>query len=271
MSPPSAHESGPVPMRILVKGASEVVLLAHPGGPRTDFHFGRVIEAELLAAGRPVDVRVDAVPSAVARHALRTWERDAIGSSPDVIVMHFGHYESIHYFLPRWLERHANSWRWRPSRLNKLYRKRLLRPTWVSLAKLQMHLDRRFDSLLFRRRLQRVADDVGVLIGHVRNLASPLVLVLEVAPPGAIWRGWFPGLDERTAFMNQALQETVRRIDSPDVRFVRTSDELAARLDPGEEATPDGGHYSARAHRIVGEVLAREITAWAQDQPHLRV
>jgi hypothetical protein len=271
VSGPDDGTSHPVPIRILIKGASEVVLLAEPGGPRTDFNFGRVIEAGLLASGRPAQVHVDAVPSAAARLDLHTWQQGAIAWSPDVVVLHYGHYESIHFFLPRWLERHANSWRWRPTRLNRMYRKRVLRPLWVSLAQLQKRVDHRFDSLAFRRRLQRVAVDVGAQIEHLRELGAPLVLVLEVVPPGAIWREWFPGLDERTAFMNAQLEQMVQRFDSPDVRFVRTTPELAARLDPGEEATPDGGHYSARSHRIVGEVLTREIVTWAQRQPHLAV
>lgn len=271
MSGTGGGRSLPEPIRILIKGASEVVLLAEPGGPRTDFNFGRVIEAGLLAAGRPAEVHVDAVPSTVARLDLRTWQQGAIGWSPDVVVLHYGHYESIHFFLPRWLERHANSWRWRPTRLNRMYRKRVLRPLWVSLAQLQKRLDQRFDSLTFSRRLQRVATDVGAQIERLRELGNPLVLVLEVVPPGAIWREWFPGLDERTAFMNETLQQMVRRFDSSEVRFVRTTPELTARLAPGEEATPDGGHYSARAHRVVGEVLTREITAWADGQPHLAV
>lgn len=259
----------PLSMRVLVKGASETVFVGEQSGPRSDFNFGRVVEAELVRAGWPAQVRVDGVPSELARFGLRTWERDVLGWSPDVIVLHYGHYESIHYFLPRWLEYHANSWRWRPTRLSTIYRKRVLRPLWVSLAKLQQRLDGRFNALLFKRKLVRTADDVGRLITNVRTASSPLVLVLEVVPPGPAWRDWFPGLVDRTAFMNDKLAETVSRFACDEVRFVRTVPELTARLDPGEEPTPDGGHYSARAHGIVGEILAREILSWARTQTHL--
>jgi hypothetical protein len=260
----------PIPLRVLVKGASTVVFVAEKGGPRSDFNFGRVIEWELTRAGRPADVRVSAVPSVLAKHSLRTWEQEVMGWSPDVIVLHHGHYESIHFYLPRWLERHANSTRWRPARRTALYRRLILRSAWLSLAKVQSRLDRRLNSLLFARKLRRVAKDVERLVNYVQQVGSPLVLVLEVVPPGRRWRSWFPGLVERTEFMNEQLEAAARRVDLPNVRYVRTVPALTAQLDPDEEPTPDGGHYSARAHRVLGELLGREILDWAATQPHLR-
>jgi hypothetical protein len=260
-----------LPIRVLVKGASTVVFIAEMGGPRSDFNFGRVIEEEILSCGRPAEVRVSGVPSELAKYSVRTWEHDVLGWSPDVVVVHHGHYESIHFFLPRWLERHANSTRGRPGgRIRTFYRTRVLRPIWVSLAKLQSRADRRFDSLLFGHRLRRVATDVQGLIENLQTVGSPLVLVMEVVPPGKRWQSWMPGLAERTALMNSALRQAVDRVDRPNVRFVPTVDVLTARLDPGEEPTPDGGHYSARAHRILGELLAGEILAWTKTQPHLQ-
>jgi hypothetical protein len=261
----------PLPIRVLIKGASTVVFIAEMGGPRSDFNFGRVIEAEILAAGRPIEVRMHGVPSQMAKHSLRTWQQDVMGWSPDVVVLHHGHYESIHYVLPRWIERYANSKRWRPGPLRNQYRAKVVRAVWLTLAKVQCRLDRRFDSTLFKRRLYRVAADVERLIGHLQTVGSPLVLVLEVVPPGKRWQSWMPGLTERTAVMNAALEAAVHRIDLPNVRFVRTVDVLTAELDEGEEPTPDGGHYSARAHRVLGGLLSREILAWADTQPHLRV
>ena len=262
----------PQPIRVLVRGASTVVYLAEMGGPRTDFNFGRVIEAEVLAAGRPIDISVHGLPSQLAKHSVRSWERDVMGWSPDVIVLHHGHYESIHYVLPRWLERYANSTRWRPrGRLHAFYRTRIVRAAWVTLAKWQSRADRRFDSTLFRRKLHRVAADVERLIQQVQTVGSPLVLVLEVVPPGKRWQSWMPGLTERTAVVNAALEAAIRRIDRPNVRFVPTVAVLTAELDEGEEPTPDGGHYSARAHRVLGSLLSREILAWADTQPHLQL
>lgn len=266
--PPAAL---PLPIRVLVEGASTVVFVADMGGPRTDFNFGRVLEQQLLAAGRPAEVRVQGVPSQLAKHTLRRWEHDVLGWSPDVVVLHHGHYESIHYFLPRWLERHANSTRARPGgRLQHFYRARVLRAVWIYLARVQSQADARLNSLFFARKLRRVAADVRRLAENARTVASPLVLVLEVVPPGRRWQSWMPGLAERTELMNAALAEGVRAIGHPDVRFVRTTEALADALEPGEEPTPDGGHYSPQAHRVIGELLAREVLAWAERQPHLQ-
>jgi hypothetical protein len=247
------------------------VFIAEMGGPRSDFNFGRVIESEILRAGRQAEVRVSGVPSDLARHSLRTWEHEVLGWSPDVVIIHHGHYEGIHFFLPRWLERHANSTRYRPGPLQAFYRKRVLRKVWVSLAKMQSRLDRRFNSLLFARKLRRVATDVEGLVRNVLTVGSPLVLVMEVVPPGRRWQSWMPGLVERTAYINAQLEAAVQRVDRPDVRYVRTVETLTARLEPGEEPTPDGGHYSARAHRVLGEILSREILEWAESQPHLQL
>lgn len=260
-----------LPIRVLIKGASTVVFVADPGGPRSDLNFGRALEAELRHAGHPAEVRVSGVPSALVKHSLRSWEQDVLGWSPDVVVIHHGHYESIHFFLPRWLERHANSTRYRPGRLQSLYRRHVLRKAWVSLAKVQSRLDRRFDSLLFARRLRGVATGVEALIANVQTVGSPLTLVLEVVPPGRRWQSWMPGLAERTAYVNHQLEAAVKRIDRPNVRFVRTTDALTAELEPGEEPTPDGGHYSPRAHRVIGRLLGREVLDWARDQEHLNL
>lgn len=261
----------PLPIRVLVKGASTVVLVADMGGPRTDFNFGRVIEQQLLTDGRPAEVRVIGTPSVPSKLSLRRWEEDVLGWSPDVVVLHHGHYESIHYFLPRWLERHANSTRGRPGgRVRRLYRRRVLRSAWIALARLQQRADRDLDSTLFARKLRNVAHDVQRIIENVQTVGSPLVLVLEVVPPGRHWQKWMPGLAQRTALMNDALAAAVANVGRPNVRFVRTTEELAKQLDEGEEPTPDGGHYSPRAHRVIGELLAAEIAEWADTQPHLQ-
>ena len=155
--------------------------------------------------------------------------------------------------------------------MQTLYRTYVLRKAWMALAKVQCRVDARLNSLLFARKLRRVAADVEALVRNVQTVGSPFVLVMEIVPPGWRWRSWMPGLPERTAFINAELESAVHRVDLPNVKFVRTVDVLAERLDPDEEATPDGGHYSARAHRIVGEWLSREILEWADTQTHLKV
>lgn len=261
----------PLPVRILVKGASNVGIASGMGGSRTDFTFPRAIEAELLAQGRPAAVQAISVPSERAKSTLRNWEREMIGFSPDVVVLGHGHYETVHLFLPWWLERHANSRRAKPRRLSALYRKRLLRPTWMALARLQARLDRRIDPNIRRSRPARVVADTERLIERIRYLHSPLVFVLEFQPPSSRYRSWFPGMTARLQVMNRELAAMVERIGEPDVRYFPTSG-IVSEIAGGdlESALPDGFHFTPEIHRAIGVGLAAQIGEWADTQGHLK-
>jgi hypothetical protein len=260
----------PLPVRVLVKGASTVVAKSEWGGPREDFTFPRAVEAALLEAGRPADVRTVGKASERAKTTLRTWETEILAWSPDVVVLVYGHYESIHYVLPWWLERHANSLRRRPGLVREAYRKYLLRPGWMALARLQSRLDKRFNSTLFRSRPRRVAADLERLIERCQSVDSPLVLLLDLLPPGPRARSWFPGMAQRIDVMNAAIAAMVARVDDPDVRIFHVGDVVTRHLPPGAEPTPDGFHYSAALHRAIGRELGEEILTWAAKQPHLQ-
>ncbi len=203
---------------------------------------------------------------------LATWQREVLGFSPDVIVLVYGHFESIHLFLPRWLERHANSLKAKPRRLSSLYRKHLLRPVWMILARFQARLDKRLDPTIRRGRPRRVAADLERYIHHVQKVGSPLVLLFELLPPAERYQSWFPGMGARIAVMNEAIADVVRRVDLPNVRYVRISELVDKYADGSQEiATPDGFHYSPELHREIGIALAQQIEEWADTQPHLAV
>jgi lysophospholipase L1-like esterase len=260
-----------LPIRVLVKGASTVGWSSGMGGPRTDFTFPRVIEQQLLQAGRPVEVRTHSVSSERTKTTLLRWEAEMVGYSPDVVVLVYGHYETIHLFLPWWLERHANSLKQRPGRIREAYRRVLLRPVWMFLARMQARADTLLDPTIRRSRPRRVAADLERLIEHIQELHSPLVFLFELLPPAKRYRSWFPGMAKRITAMNDGIADLVARLDNPDVRLVKISaivDEYAGGdLDI---ATPDGFHYSPEIHRLIGAQLADEIAAWADTQPHLQ-
>lgn len=261
-----------LPIRVLVKGASTVGWLSGMGGPRTDFTFPRVLEQELLQQGRPVEIRTHSVPSERTKTTLRTWESEMIGFSPDVVVLVYGHYETIHFFLPWWLERHANSLKQRDGRLRQAYRRRILRPAWMTLAKLQAKADTVLDPTLRRNRPRQVAADLERLIGRTQEMHSPLVFVFELLPPAKRYRSWFPGMAARIDVMNRALAGVVDRIGRDNVRIVPVraivDEHAGGDLDV---ATPDGFHYSPRMHREIGSYLAEQVADWADTQPHLRL
>jgi hypothetical protein len=262
----------PNPIKVLVKGASTVGWLGEMGGPRTDFGFPRAMEEALLQSGRPVELRTISVPSERTKTAVRRWEREMIGFSPDVIVLVYGHYETIHLFLPWWLERHANSRVVPPRRWSALYRTRVLRPVWMSLAKLQAKLDTKLDPTIRRGRPKNVVADLEKIIGHTQELHSPLVLLWQYNPPATRYRSWFPGMARRVEVMNAAIADMVERINLPNVRVFDAA-ELVNTVSAGDldAATPDGFHYSPELHRKIGEELAREVADWADTQPHLQI
>jgi hypothetical protein len=262
----------PLPMRILVKGASTVGWLGEMGGPRSDVGFPRAIEAALHKAGRPAEVRTNSVASERVKTAVRRWEREFVGYSPDVVILVYGHYETIHLFLPRWLERHANSLAVPPRRWSSFYRDHILHPVWMYLARMQARLDKRIDSTIRRDRPRNVARDLEKLIGHTQELGSPLVYLFEYVHPAKRYQSWFPGMAPRIDVMNQTLEDLVKRIDKPNVRFFRVSEMVDKYADGDlEVATPDGFHYSPYLHRMIGEQLAREIAEWADTEPLLQL
>ena len=258
-----------LPLRVLVKGASTVVFSSWMGGPRSDVAFPRVIEEQLTAAGWPAEVRCTAVPAELAKFPIRTWEHEVLAWSPDVVILNYGHMECVHLFLPRFLERHVNSDAARPFPLRTAYRKRVLRPSWMVLASFQAALDNRLPPTLLSHRPRRVAADLRQMIKKVRSVASPLVLIPDIPPNGAIYREWFPGMGPRIEVMNDHLRDMVAGIDQPDVRMFPVNATIAPHLVEGEDACPDGGHLTPALHRAVGEAMADVILQWAAEQPHL--
>lgn len=261
----------PLPIRVLVKGASTVGWSSPMDGPRSDFEFPRVIEEQLLRAGRPAEVRTHSVPSERTNATLLHWQEEMIGFSPDVVILVYGHYETIHLFLPWWLERHANSLKKRSRPVRNAYRKYVLRPVWMFLAKLQAKADTVLDPTLRRSRPRRVITDLETLIGHIEELHNPLVFLFELLPPAKRYQSWFPGMAARIEVMNEAISGLVTRLGNPNVRYLRVRP-IFEEIAGGDQdvATPDGFHYSPEMHRAIGSQLAAEIADWADGQPHLR-
>jgi hypothetical protein len=265
----SAPRSKRLPLRVLVKGASTVVYTSWMGGPREDLTYPRVIEGELLAAGHAVEVHTTAAPAERVTQAFRTYQADVIPWSPDVVILHYGHADAIHLFLPRWLERHVNSMGRRPGRMRTAYRKLLLRPSWVALAHLQKHLDGLLRGAGAERRARRFARDLEGLIRHVRFFSSPLLLVPNLHPMGPQYQVWFPGIDRRMLALNAAVAEMVDRLALPDVQVVDVRSLAEPILAAPHDGPTDDSHVPPVLHRAVGRELAKVIAAGAVDQAYL--
>ncbi len=259
----------PLPVRVLVKGPSLVNWTFPMGGPRTDFTFPRAIEAELLDDGRPCEVRAITMTSELASDLLKSWQAEVLGYSPDVIILDYGGYESVHLFLPRWLEVHANSQKARPRPLSKLYRKVILRPVWLQLVRLQAWVDHRYPT--FRKGPpRRLVADLERYITQVQRIGSPMILLLEIHHSGGRSLKWFPGTPARVDMVNEAVSDMVARIDKPHIRVFGVNELIDKHFDGNLDlAISDGFHFSPKMHRVAGAALAQEIGEWADTQPHL--
>jgi hypothetical protein len=260
-----------IPLRVLVKGASTVIYTSWMSGPRSDFAWPRVVEAELVAAGWPTEVHCNAVPAELTKSAYPTWPAEVLAWSPDVVMLDYGRMECVHLFLPKWLERHAHSLARRPHPLRQVYRQRIIRPVWKGLAAVQQRVDKALPTSATLWRVRRGERDVRGLLERIRTVASPLVLIAEAPPFGRVYQDWFPGANARVQIMNNALRALVRELDDPDVRFVELGHLWEPLLAEGQDPCPDGGHFTPEMHRAVGEELARVALEWAEKQPHLLV
>ena len=174
----------------------------------------------MYAAGVPAEVRATGLSAQGTKRALATWEEEAFSWSPDVVVLNYGRSESVSGFLPQ-------------------------------------RLDRRVPSGAFARRSRRVADHLVRLVERIQMVGSPLVLVMELAPPSASTSQQSPGMAARVTAMNAALADVVRRADLPHVRLFPTN----ALLADGDDSGPD----APEAHRAIGERLAEIIVEWAHE------
>jgi hypothetical protein len=253
-----------LPLRILVKGASTALWTSFMSGPRSDLAFPRVIEDELLAGGRPAEVRNTAVLGDRTIDGLRRWTDEAIAWSPDAVVMIYGHYETIHLFIPHWFERYVNKPRvTRP--WARFYRGKVLRAVWKAACSVQAWFDRKLPDAVWMPRIRRTSRDIVDHAVAMRQLASPLILVMEILPLAPSKEHWFPGMNRRIAAMNECNRRAIRDLGDDEIQFVEIS-RIVDRMAGGdlERAIPDGFHYTPALHRAVGQELAGRIRSWEQ-------
>ncbi|GAA3670802.1 hypothetical protein GCM10022237_33220 [Nocardioides ginsengisoli] len=262
-------ETGLLPTRIFIRGASTAGWTSPMSGPRSHLGFARVIERELLASGQPADVRLVTVGGMPTSKVVREWERDVVGFSPDVVIYMVGHYETLHLVWPNWLERHANAFTWLPRPAATFYRKKVVRPLWRTLVKLQTALDRRLPASLGRRRVVNAAADIARATDRVREIQSPLVILMETPQPGTYGVQLFPGMPARVDLLNGLLADGVAARGDAEVQLFPTNAIVSAAYPVRDDAVPDGFHFSPEAHDLVGRALAAQIQEWTRTQSHL--
>jgi lysophospholipase L1-like esterase len=204
-----------------------------------------------------VEVRSAARWYQLVTHALDYYEPYVRAWSPDVLIVQYGVNEAVPKAFPMALHKHLFTWKehtpWRR------YKWALRRRVWPPLRRYQQVFSRVVGQRSYRVPLRRYADELQYLVELARKETACLVLVLDVLPPGPTVEHWIPGMHARRDAINTTMRDVVRTVDDRAVRFIDTSAGVAAL---GGHGLPDGIHLSNAGHRIVAELLVREITAW---------
>jgi hypothetical protein len=259
----------PIPIRVLVKGASSTVVVEPPGGPRTNQAFAWWLEAMLRAGGFEATVRNAGSEGQRVTRAVCNWEAEVQQWAPDAVVLNYGQYECMPGLLPYFLERHATGWHRHSGPFRERYRRRVADPIWRKLARYQRRAPGWLVAIApFRSSPKRTLTELRFLIDKIRTVGTPLVIVMETWPVGSRWRHWFPTMHESAVKMREEIENLVSGYGSSDVyRFPMW--ELVGGLDL-DKALPDGVHFSGDLHRKIAEGLSAVVLEWASQQPHLR-
>ena len=247
------------PLSVVVLGNS-VSVLSIPGRTGADDgSYAEVLRDRLAAAGVPVRVALEGRWMDFATRALRRYQSSVRVHLPDVLVLQYGLNESQPWLLPVPVVRHFVTDHEVSTRTAALYRRHVAPPVWKKVRAYRRWAAPRVGLRTWQTTPRRFAEVLRQLVRAARYDSRPLVLVLDVNPPGEVLRHFLPGIDERIAVVQRTLREMVDGFDDPEVRLVEASAACAA---VGPEASYDGMHSSPLGHRVVGELLADEVLAW---------
>lgn len=246
------------PLSVVVLGNS-VAVLSIPGRTGSeDGTYAEVLRDRLAAAGVPVRVALEGRWFDLAVHGLDRYE-SVRAHLPDVVVLQYGLNESQPWLLPVPIVRHLLADHRVTTRTGRLYRQHVAVPVWK-----QVRTYRRWAAPIVGLRTwqttpRRFGEVMRQLVRALRYDSCPLVLVLDVHPPGELLSHFLPGMPERHAIVQRTLRETVGGFADPEVRLVEAS---AACTAAGPGTSHDGIHYTPLGHRVVGELLAAQVLDW---------
>jgi hypothetical protein len=256
ITPPTGIGPGR-PLRVHVLGSSCAVLVEPEHGPRDGGTYGE--QLVVLLASRDIPAIVTHAGTWFGRisDALPHYERDVRDHFADVLVINFGMAECQSDLLPTPVARHLTTWRRSSGRLAGAYRSRLVPVVWRQLRSYQRWAAAHDGASTYRLRPRRFVADMTRTIDLVRKDCAPLVLLLDIDPPGERIEHWMPGTAERARRYNALLDGIADKYDEA-VRLVPAGRHLN---DPASQL-PDGLHRSVAGHRMTAVLLADEIASW---------
>lgn len=253
------------PLSLVVLGNSVALMQVPPRKDPADGTYGEVLADLLHEAGVPTDLHLEARWFEFAHQGLRRYPESVSAHAPDVFVVQYGFNELQPWLLPVPVVRHLMTDHLATSRTARWYRRTVVPPVWRRVRGYRRWASARVGLRTWQLSPHRLRHSVQQLVRAARYTFRPLVLVLDVNPPGASVRHFLPGVEARHPLVQQALADAVAHFDDPDVRLVPASRVVA---EMGEEsALPDGIHWSPEAHRRVAELLADEVLDWLGQRP----
>jgi lysophospholipase L1-like esterase len=222
--------------------------------------YGEVLRDELAALGQPVALHLEGRWFEFVSSGLRRYEQSVRAHVPDVVIVQYGLNESQPYLFPICGLRHFITDHKSACRFTLGYRRHVVTPVWRRVRAMRRFLSPIVGTRTWQMTPERFRGKMSSLIGKTRREFRPLVLVMDVAPPGPLLEHFLPGQEERHRIYQQVLEELVDGFGDRDVRLVRT--EPVVRALGFEAALPDGMHFSVLGHRMVGELLTAEVLDW---------
>ena len=252
------------PLSIVIIGNSLTFDQVPPRTSHTEGTYGEVLRDQLAAAGVPSTVHLEGRWFEFVHRGLARYEQSVRAHVPDVVIVQYGLNESQPYLVPVAALRHFVTDHKAATPFSHGYRRHVVTPIWRRVRAMRRALSPRVGTRTWQMTPQRFRGKMASLIGKARQEFRPLVLVMDVAPPGPLLTHFLPRQEERHRIYQQVIEDLVAGFDDPDVRLVRT--ELVVRSLGFEEALPDGMHFSVLGHRRVGEVLAAEVLDWLEQR-----
>lgn len=258
----------PVPLRVLVVGASMTYMVVPPRAGPEDGNYVQHLRHLLAARGCPAHVMLRSRWYGRVDEHLRVFESQIRDRLPDVVVLDIGEGSSHPRVVPNAVTRHMLTWD-RTSRLGaRTYRRLVAEPVWRVLRTLQRLAARHAPLALSRLSPRRFRHDAARLVDLVRTETGAAVVVVGLDTPGSHVLHWLPGLGERATHYDQLLQQLVRSLGDPGVTYLSRAVDTEAV--PVDELLPDGLHRTAAGHRLLAERLAGRVleaaaharTAW---------
>lgn len=248
------------PLSVVVWGNSCAFMRVPPTGPT----YGEVLRTGLAAAGIPATLTLRARWFDFLVRAARRYEVDVRPHVPDVLVLHFGMNEAQPWLVPVWFLRHLLERDQVVTRLGRGYRRHVADPAWSATRSFRRKVAPQVGMRSWQTTPDRFAGTLERLLRVVRGEAAPLVLVMDLCPPGAPLRRHFPDIEERHARIDGVLRSAVRAADSPAVQLLDSTS--VARAVGVDRALPDGLHFTPEVHHLLGEQLTRQVLSWL-DRP----